>query len=257
MIEICNGSTIVRIDPEHGGRIAQVEVSGRPLLLGPETGADPLAWGAYPMVPWPGRIRDGRFTVGDREYRMPANERGHAMHGFGFTAPWRVAAATTESATITLALDHIGDWPFGGLVTQAFHAEPSGVSCQITIEAGDRPMPAEFGWHPWFLPPQSLDFEPSLMFVRDDDGIVTGELVAPPPPPWDDCFINHRPVRLVYPEHSVTVSSDCDHWVVFNELSRGTCVEPQSAPPDSFNQSLRLLEREEQRRGSMLIVVDG
>jgi aldose 1-epimerase len=77
------------------------------------------------------------------------------------------------------------------------------------------------------------------MYLRDDEGIPTGELVAPPPRPWDDCFV--RPLatpELRYPGLTVRVESDCDHWVVYDQPSHATCVEPQSGPPDAVNLGL-------------------
>ena len=31
------------------------------------------------------------------------------------------------------------------------------------------------------------------------------------------------------------LTSDCRHWVVYDEPAHATCVEPQSGPPDAFN----------------------
>ena len=77
------------------------------------------------------------------------------------------------------------------------------------------------------------------MYVRDDDFIPSGRLVPPTPPPWDDCFVGpaHMP-RLHYSDLAVTVSSDCDHWVVYDVPDHATCIEPQSGPPDAFNLGL-------------------
>jgi aldose 1-epimerase len=63
-------------------------------------------------------------------------------------------------------------------------------------------------------------------------------VVEPSDPPWDDCFMNTDPVALHYDRAVaavVEVTSDCDHWVVYDEPSNATCVEPQSGPPDAFN----------------------
>ena len=67
-------------------------------------------------------------------------------------------------------------------------------------------------------------------------GLPTGELVGPSAPPWDDCFVNTAPVVLHYHRDwvpRVTITSDCDHYVVYDEPTHATCVEPQSGPPDS------------------------
>jgi aldose 1-epimerase len=34
---------------------------------------------------------------------------------------------------------------------------------------------------------------------------------------------------------NIGLTSDCSHWVVFDELDHGVCVEPQSGPPDMLN----------------------
>jgi aldose 1-epimerase len=34
---------------------------------------------------------------------------------------------------------------------------------------------------------------------------------------------------------ALSLTSSCDHWVVFDERAHATCVEPQSGPPDAFN----------------------
>ena len=31
------------------------------------------------------------------------------------------------------------------------------------------------------------------------------------------------------------LKSDCHDWVVYDMPAHGTCIEPQSAPPDAFN----------------------
>jgi len=53
------------------------------LLHDPEF-RSPLAWGSYPMVPWAGRIRHGRFRFDGEEYELPINFGAHAIHGVGF-----------------------------------------------------------------------------------------------------------------------------------------------------------------------------
>jgi aldose 1-epimerase len=71
------------------------------------------------------------------------------------------------------------------------------------------------------------------MYRRDDDHIAVDELVAVPPPPWDDCFVNHEPVVLRIDGLDITITSACTHWVVYDEPPHATCVEPQTGPPDA------------------------
>ena len=234
-LTITAGTLRVEIDPDAGGRIAQITVGDTPLLVGrDEVGGDPLAWGAYPMVPWAGRIRDGRFVFREERYELPRNHDGHAMHGVGFASVWVVAAHTETRIDLDLDLPTDATWPFGGSVTQVFEVDGDGLTCTMTVTAGGRAFPTSFGWHPWFRKPDRLDFHPSAMYRRDGDHITVAELVEVPDGPWDDCFVNHDPVGLVVDGVQVTIVSALTDWVVYDEPSHATCVEPQTAPPDAF-----------------------
>ncbi len=113
----------------------------------------------------------------------------------------------------------------------------------------------EVGWHPWFRKPDSLGFHPDAMYERDLIGLPTGQLIAPSAGPWDDCFVNTAPVTLRYggEVQTLTLSSDCDHWVVYDEPAHATCVEPQSGPPDAFNIRPRLVTATHPLRRTMNI----
>jgi aldose 1-epimerase len=73
------------------------------------------------------------------------------------------------------------------------------------------------------------------MYERDDEWITIDSLVDVPVRPWDDCFLNTEPVGLTIGGVDLTMTSGCDHWVVFDMREHATCVEPQTAPPDAFN----------------------
>lgn len=222
----------VVVAPAAGGRTAQITVDGRALLVDGDSSSHPSMWGLFPMVPWAGRVRHGRFVFDGVGYQLPVNLPPHAIHGTGFDRPWRVDHADDTSLAMQISLD----WPFGGRATQ--HLELSGerLRCELSVQADDRPMPAELGWHPWFRAPDELQFRPTARYVRDADGIVTGELVDHDPDdgPFDDCFVNTDPVRIRSGPLMVTLQSDCDHWVLYDQPAEATCVEPQSGPPDAF-----------------------
>ena len=244
----------VRVDvaAHAGGRIAQIRVGGVPLLIDDDLRhADSMAWGSFPMAPWAGRIRHGRFRFRDREIAVTINhrdgdddaadvqriDRSHAIHGTVFARPWTVIASTPRSIDMTCTLDGALAWPFGGVARQ--HIELSGdrVVCALEVSADDADFPATIGWHPWFVKPDELHVSPQSMYQRDDIGLPTGDLVTPTTGPWDDCFVNTDPVVLTYHRpgaRQVTVSSDCDHIVIYDEPAHATCVEPQSGPPDGL-----------------------
>ena len=163
-------------------------------------------------------------------------------------------------------------WPFGGTARQTIELIDGQLRCDLSIEVDHHtsmPFLGEIGWHPWFRKPDRLSFHPDAMYERDHIGLPTGRLVAPSEGPWDDCFVNTAPVTLHYDSlndsrggaldarghdiSAITLSSDCDHWVVYDEPAEATCVEPQSGPPDAFNIRPRLLTATHPLRRTMNI----
>jgi len=240
VIHLCVASRPFTVDvdvsPVHGGRIARLTVGGRDLLVTGDGTTDPMAWGSYPMVPFAGRIGGGRLDVGGRTVQLPCNLAPHAIHGSGFTSRWDVLDAGLDHAELSVRLD----WPLGGTAHQHIQLTGDALVCVLTVVAGDRPMPATLGGHPWFVKPDADRFEFTSMYERGPDHLPTGRLVRPAPRPWDDCFVGPLTApRLSYaatpqlPGVEVTLDSDCDHWVVYDEPVHATCVEPQSGPPDA------------------------
>ena len=238
----------VDIDPAAGGRIAQITIAGNELLIDRDGHAAPTAWGSYPMVPWAGRIRRGRFTFAGIEHRLPINFGDHAIHGVGFEMPWAVTFIDARRAVLRLDLPHDERWPFGGRVDQEISVGPSHVLMTMEVTATIGAFPVSFGWHPWFRKPDRIEFHPRSMYQRDADGIAVAELVAVPDGPWDDCFVNDTAVRIHRDSTTFRLTSDCTDWVVYDEPPHATCIEPQTGPPDAFTIAPRILEPGERHR---------
>jgi aldose 1-epimerase len=240
----------VRVDLAAGGRLASFVVDGRELLV--TEGFGPIAWGSFPMAPFAGRVRHGRFEFRGRSWDLPIEMPPHAIHGTVLDRRWE----KVDDRTIAIGLGP--SWPFAGRAVQRFELGPGRFVARLEVHA-DEPMPASIGWHPWFRRhlvagsgaggtgsatkgpqpgPLELDLDVGAMYRRDAEGIATRELVVPPPPgPWDDCFTDlRRPPVLRWPGFlELTIESDCPSWVVYTVPDDALCVEPQTAPPDALN----------------------
>ena len=222
------GGTVLTVSPADGGRVASLVVDGEERLV--TEGYGPIRWGSYPMAPWAGRIRDGRFSFRGRAVELPRNLPPHAIHGTVFERAW------TVDGPDSLSIDLGPDWPFAGRVRQRFALDEGGLRVELEL-AADEAMPVVVGWHPWFRRPVSLAIEPARMLERGADGLPTGRVIAPTPRPWDDCVLDLAgPPVLAWPDGlRLTVTSSADHWVVYDETEDGVCVEPQTGPPDAVN----------------------
>lgn len=236
LVRLRRGDWEVAVSPSAGGRIAQITVAGFHWLVGPDEGhAGAISWGAYPMLPWAGRIRHGRFAFEGRSYQLPVNLGPHAIHGTGFDQPWQVLEQSDATLRLGLSLDDDGRWPFGGQAEHAVELQADRLRLRLRVTAGERAMPRPVvGWHPWFRKLAYSDFAPSAYYPRDAEGIATLPL-APPPGPLDDCYLNDQPVRIEREGRRLELRSDCHHWVHYDEPEHATCLEPQSGPPDCFN----------------------
>lgn len=264
-LELRNDRLVVTLMPAEGGRVAQIVADGVPVLIGPGEGlpdpADPLAWGSYPMVPWCGRIRRGRFVFDGVGHRLPINFETHSIHGVGCRSAWAVTEHAHDRVRMELTLPADERWPFGGIARQTIVIDGPRLRMELSATALDHAMPVSLGWHPWFRKPSAVDFRPSAMYRRDDEWITVDELVPVPDAPFDDCFVNGDPVRLTIggPDATVdlTLASGCTDWVVFDMRPHGTCIEPQTAPPDSFNIRPNRLEPGDTLTAWYEIAVDG
>lgn len=251
-IELADGDWVVRVAPEHGGRIAQITHKGLALLVDEtqRTLERVHLWGCYPMVPWAGRLRGGRFVHDGTRYSMPINEPPHALHGLATTHEWRVVStpSSTKASSITMSIDLTvaGDVsPFRGHCEHAVTVDESGVECALELHSHGETFPANIGWHPWFARAWHFDTEFGAMLQRDADNIVTTSRVTPPSSnamsssrTLDDCFTDaHRNPHLCADGAQLELVSDCSHWMIYTAPENAFCLEPMSGPPNSLDDS--------------------
>jgi len=223
----------VEFDLDRGARLASLTVFGHDVLVGPD--GDELRWGSYPMAPWAGRIRHGRFTFDGVDHQLPLNLPPHAIHGTAFTSSWR-------DETGVMALELGPPWPFPARLEQRAALAPTGLALELRLTAAEQAMPAMLGWHPWFRRhvggvDAELLLTADTMFEVDDDLIPTGRLVDPTPPPWDNTFTDVRDGPAIrWPGVlELQLRSSCRFWTIYTEPEHAICVEPQTEAPDVFN----------------------
>lgn len=235
VIRLSVGETSIDVAPDSGGRVAAISHRGVELLIGPEhsSAIDPFAWGCYPMVPWCGRIAHGRFRWNDQDIRLELNAGEHAMHGTVLDVPWQVENASENHIEMSCSLARHG-WPFEGQVVHVVRVGNGHVSLALEVQAGET-MPLQVGWHPWFMKPQSFFTTFKSMYERAEDYSTTSHLIAPSEQPWDDCFIDGEVKPFRIGDVTVRLSSTCDHWVIYDQPTHATCIEPQSGPPNGVN----------------------
>jgi aldose 1-epimerase len=136
------------------------------------------------LVPWPNRIRAGKYSFDGVDYQLALTEpaAGNAIHGLGRWARWSVVAH--ELARVTLRLDVVPQngypFPVRAEVTYSVDAQ-SGLT--VTIEAtnpGAARAPFGAGSHPYLstrghaLADTRLRLPASQHLVTDEKGVPVG-----------------------------------------------------------------------------------
>lgn len=229
------GPARLEVDLDHGARLASLRVFGNELLVTAD--AAPTGWGCYPMAPFAGRVRHGKFAFGGVNHVLPINMAPHAIHGTVFDKPWRADSETEFSTDLGVL------WPYPGRVRQSIVLGADSLTMTLQVHSDGGPMPASCGWHPWFRrqlhvgEPVILDFAAEFMEQRDADGMPSGTRVPPPAGPWDDCFggIRRWPVLTWPGTLQLRMETSCEFLVLYTERHHAICAEPQTAPPDALN----------------------
>ena len=243
----------MRIDPADGGRIVSLIIAGGERILAKARARatrPSLYWGCYPMVPWAGRLANGRIPTNDGEVRLEPNLPPSAIHGLGFDKPWVIVERSETAVTMTCELRGLG-WPFGGSALQTLRLGISSLELELGVGGYTRAGPAGLGWHPWFTRPPTADLElrvdASEVLELDADLVPTGEVRQVTPredlrsgPPLGDRRLDHvyirtkGPALVRWPDLELRIEYDRSmRTVVVHTPPEGVCVEPQTMWPNA------------------------
>jgi aldose 1-epimerase len=140
---------------EVGGGIREYSVGGRDVL-------DPYPPGAIcdgargaPLIPWPNRLADGRYSFDGEEHQLALSEpeRGNAIHGLLRWRPWQQLARTAAAVTVGARLHPSPGYPFALDACIAYELSEDGLT--VTTAAtniGQRSCPYAAGQHPYLSP---------------------------------------------------------------------------------------------------------
>ena len=170
------------------------------------------------LVPFPGRVRGGRYTFEGHTYQMELNDKEgpNAIHGFLRNVPWRIEAIGENNVAFSARFEEkehsAGGYPFAIQSCVWYRVEAAGLVCSFSItNAGSRPAPAAAGFHPYFTAGSPLIDDDDLqvgfdsVLEYDENLIPTGKVLPVDHSPLDfrrprvigetplnTCFLNPR-----------------------------------------------------------------
>ena len=243
----------MQIAPNEGGRIVSLIVGDEERILPKaRSRASTLStgWGCYPMVPWAGRLSEGRIPTDGGEVQLEQNRPPTAIHGLVFDKQWSVVELSQAAVTLACELHGLG-WPFGGDARQRLRLGTTQLDFELEVGGYTRAGPAGIGWHPWFTRPATGDVEVRIdgseVLVLDADLVPTGEVRAVTlqedlrsGPPLGDrrldhVYVNTRgPAVVRWPDLELRIEFDPSlNTTVVHTPAHGFCVEPQTIWPNA------------------------
>lgn len=252
---------------EVGAGLRTYTAGGVDVVEGYEVGEMASGGRGQLLLPWPNRIRDGRYSFGGENLQLALTEpaRGNASHGLTRWVNWSVAALEADRVVMEVVVHPQPGYPFVLGLSVAHRLGPDGLSVATTAtNLGDRPCPYGAGAHPYLTAGTAtvdeavLEVPAGTRLETDDRGIPVGRASVDGTP-----FDFRRPRAIgdlvldtAYTDltgGSVTLAAedgrrvslwwdDSHRWVmVFSgdtlapaRRRRGLAVEPMTCPPDAF-----------------------
>jgi aldose 1-epimerase len=156
---------------------------GRPLIVKYRSEQMPPGGAGQLLVPWPNRVRDGKYAFDGREQQLDISEPAthNASHGFVRWLPWRVMAEDTASVRFGLRLYPMHGYPHILELTASYTLGEDGLSVEVAARnVGPTAAPYGIGAHPYLTlgrGPGSLD--EAVLELPADTWIPVDERLIP------------------------------------------------------------------------------
>ncbi|RMB58927.1 aldose 1-epimerase family protein [Tessaracoccus antarcticus] len=247
---------------EVGAHLRSLRVDGREWLWSFEADAAPVASQSKQLLPWPNRIRDGRYTFDGVEYQLPISEvpRHTALHGLNDGFAWQLISHTEQAVVQRHTFHPEAGWPGTLTATLTHSLSDDGLLVQVHVtNDGATPLPYGYGVHPYFsfdnVDVVTLELPFTTELRVDEDRLLPIALVpttrgkdfqsprALGHTVFDTAFTDPNTprwtTRIAGGTHTIEVWADESlPWVqVYTRPERDAiAVEPMTCGPDAFNE---------------------
>ncbi len=169
---------------ESGGALRLLEHGGRALVDG--FGEDEMSSGGRGqlLMPWPNRIRDGRYTFGGREHQLALTEpkRSNASHGLARWVAWTLEEHTANSVSLVHRVMAQSGYPWAVDLHVLYDLGADGLTVtQTATNLSAEAAPYACGAHPYLCVGEGIDHLeltlPASTRTLTDDRLIPVETV--------------------------------------------------------------------------------
>src|SRR4051794_30460811 len=140
---------------EIGAGVRSWTVGGQELLASFSPGERDAAFCGRVLVPWPNRVRDGRYAFDGVEHRLELSEpeRASALHGLVLHSRWRGVRTSARRVSLSYELHPEAGYPFALALAVSYELASGGVVMTLhATNVGAERAPFGAGLHPYLTP---------------------------------------------------------------------------------------------------------
>jgi aldose 1-epimerase len=183
-VRVDAGSATLVVDLRGGG-IRELTADDWHVIDGYPAGEVPSGRRGGVLIPWPNRIRDGRWTWQGRTLQLEVSspEKPVAVHGLVSAQPWTVLAQDAGSVSVGTTVEPRSGYPFRLAAALDYALAPDRLTVTVRIRnAGDDEAPLGVGLHPYLAVGATEDGDigqadlqlPARTALDVDGGLPTG-----------------------------------------------------------------------------------
>ncbi len=108
-----------------------------------------------PLIPWPNRLADGRYSFDGRQYQLDLTEpeKHNAIHGLLRWRNWTLIDRSEARVVVGTRLHPTDRWPFALDVSLTYSLDQSGLTVETrATNIGEHACPYACGQHPYLSP---------------------------------------------------------------------------------------------------------
>lgn len=258
---------------ESGGALRSLTYGGRALVDGFAEDAMSSAGRGQLLMPWPNRIRDGRYAFRGTEHQLALTEpkRSNASHGLARWVAWTVQEHTGHSVSLTYRLMAQTGYPWTLDLSVVYDLSADGLTVtQTAANTSDEAAPYASGAHPYLaLGPGPVDgleltmpaatrllTDPERLLPTGREAVEGSSYDFRVARPLRDLALNDSFTDLARDDRGVATTvlrdpgtglgvalwvDEQHRWLllytaddVARTARRSIAVEPMTAPPDAF-----------------------
>ncbi|QND72864.1 aldose 1-epimerase [Tardiphaga robiniae] len=238
------------LSPEMGGRLLQLKYRDSVDIVVPMAPHrfNVLHWpraGAYPLIPYHNRLANASISIAKQDLLLlphPA-AKPHSLHGPSHTRPWRAVSHAPNRFIMEIDYDADPHWPWRFSAQQDFYLQDNSLTVRISLtNLGSRPMPAGFGWHPYFASTEQPETDAMIHWPHREDYLPSGEraivMDRKSLEQQDTSYLgewNSATIRLKGARVVMFAPSPFDFLVVHRGDAFHVCIEPVTHVANAWN----------------------